>query len=188
MAFNQLGISMSPEDVTNHGLSVGMRGYDKERVDRHLARVADAYGLALRRCAVQQDRLRALEDELNAAVGEARASAKAVAELMQAAPAAKTQQPQARKALDELEARLKRSESEREQALADLRQMSERASELGARLEALEAAQRSQPDRNRRPSRRSRLSQTTRPPGSWSPRPGPRRTCGQRHAPGRCGH
>lgn len=131
---------LSPEDVTNHGLPVAIRGYDRERADRHLARVADAYGFALARASGLQERLRTLEDELNSALAEAQASARAVAELMQSAPATKAEQPSyARSALDELEARLQHSEHEREQGLADLRAAWERASELGERLAALEA-------------------------------------------------
>jgi DivIVA domain-containing protein len=134
--------TLDPAEVTNHGLPVAMRGYDKDRVDRHLARVADAYVLVLRRYTAQQDRLRSLEDELDAAVGEARASAKSVAELMQRSPTTKGQPAQTREPPDELEARLERSETGREQALADLREASERASDLGRRLEAFEDEQR----------------------------------------------
>jgi DivIVA domain-containing protein len=129
---------MRPEDVTNHDLPLAMRGYDRERVDRLLARVAEAYTLTWRQSEALRERLRSLEAELAAAEGEARASAKSVAELMQRSPAAKDQPPQTREARDVLEVRLERSERAREQALADLRQMSEQASALGQRVEVLE--------------------------------------------------
>jgi DivIVA domain-containing protein len=134
--------TLRPEDITSHDLPLAMRGYDKERVDRLLARIAEAYTVTWQQSQVLRERLRSLEAELAAAEGEARASAKSVAELMQRSPAAKNQPPQSREARDVLEVRLERSEREREQALADLRQVSERASALDKRLEELEGEQR----------------------------------------------
>jgi DivIVA domain-containing protein len=135
----EVGMStMRPEDVTNHDLPIAMRGYDRERVDRLLARLAEAYRLTWKQSEALRERLRSLETELAAAEADARASAKSVAELMQRSPAAKDQPPQTREARDVLEVRLERSERAREQAVADLRQMSERASALGQRVEVLE--------------------------------------------------
>jgi len=132
-------VALQPEDVTDIDLRRATRGYDKAQVDRHLARVADAYALSLRRCEQLQELLRSLEDELDAAVGEAEASAREVARLIQRSPTTQAPPLETDKVLDKLEARLTRSENEREQALVDLRQMSEHASELGQLLQVLEA-------------------------------------------------
>jgi len=134
--------TLRPEDVTSHGLPVAMRGYDKERVDRFLARVAEAYALTWQQSQALRERLRSLEAELDAAEGDARASAKSVAELVQRSATAEDQLTQTGEARDELGARLESSESGRKQALADLREVSERASDLGRRLEAFEDGQR----------------------------------------------
>jgi len=135
--------TLRPVDVTSEGLPVAMRGYDRERVDRLLERVAEAYASALRQHKSQRERLRSLEADLAAAEGEAAASARSVAELMQSSLAT-GHPPPTREALHRLEVRLVRSESEREQALADLRVVSERAAELGRNLETLEDEQRVQ--------------------------------------------
>ena len=146
MAFEQSGLSaLRPEEVADHNLPTAIRGYDKNRVDRHLARVADAYALTVQRCIAQRNRLQLLEAELDAAEGEARASARSVAELMRGSPTPQAKPPQTQGTRDDLEARLERSERGREQALADLREESDRASALGERLKALEAAERTRP-------------------------------------------
>jgi len=134
--------TLRPEDVTSHGLPVVMRGYDKERVDRLLARVAEAYALTWQQSQALRERLRSLEAELDAAEGDARASAKSVSELVQRSATAEDQLTQIGVARDELGVRLERSESERKQAVGDLREMTERASDLGRRVEAFEDAQR----------------------------------------------
>jgi DivIVA domain-containing protein len=134
--------TLRPEDVTSHGLPVAMRGYDKERVDRLLARVAEAYALTWQQSQALRERLRSLEAELDAAEGDARASAKSVSELVQRSATAEDQLTQIGVARDELGVRLERSESERKQAVGDLREMTERASDLDRRVEAFEDAQR----------------------------------------------
>ncbi len=134
-----LGMStLSPEEVTSHELPVALRGYDREHVDRLLARIADAYALTWRQSQSLRERLRTLEAVLEAAEAEAAVSAKTVAELMRRPATEEQQLARVREAHDELEALLEISESERKQALTDLEQMSERASELGKRLEAAE--------------------------------------------------
>lgn len=133
------GVSaLRPEDVTSDGLPVAMRGYDRERVDRLLARVAEAYALTWQQCQSLRERLRSLEAELDAAEGDARASARSVAELMQRSARAEDQLAQTRETRADLESLLELAESERKQALADLREESERASDLGRRLQAFE--------------------------------------------------
>ena len=75
MALEQFGMSaLRPDDVTSRGLPVVMRGYDREGVDRLLARVAEAYALTLRQSLSQRERLRSLEADLAAAEGEAAAT------------------------------------------------------------------------------------------------------------------
>ena len=134
-----LGMStLSPENVTSHELPVALRGYDREHVDRLLARIADAYALTWRQSQSLRERLRTLEAVLAAVEGEAAVSAKTIAELMRRPATAEQQLARVREAHDELEALLEISESERKQVLTDLKQMSERASELGRRLEAAE--------------------------------------------------
>ncbi len=130
--------TLSPENVTSHDLPVALRGYDREHVDRLLARIADAYALTWRQSQSLRERLRTLEDVLAAAEAEAAVSAKTIAELMRRPATAEQQLVRVREAHDELEALLEISESERKQALTDLEQMSERAAELGRRLEAAE--------------------------------------------------
>ena len=130
--------TVRPEDVTSTGLPVTMRGYDRDRVDRLLARVREAYALTLQQCQTLRDGQRSLKTELDAAEGEASASARSVAEQVRRSAAAEDQLQQAREARADLEARLERAESEREQALADLQEAAGRASDLGRRLEALE--------------------------------------------------
>src|SRR5215210_3913650 len=83
----EVGVSMlRPEEVTSDGLPVALRGYDRGYVDRLLQRAAQAYGLTLTKNQSQRERLLALEADLAAAEGEAAASARAVAELMQKTP------------------------------------------------------------------------------------------------------
>jgi cell division septum initiation protein DivIVA len=115
-----------------------MRGYDRERVDRFLARVADAYSLVWGQSQALRERLRSLEAEVAAAQAEAEASARAVAQLTQQTSPGNVPPPSGVEALAALERRLERAESERAQALADLQQMSNRASELGKRVAAIE--------------------------------------------------
>jgi len=136
--------TLSPEEVRHPDLPLALRGYDRERVDRLLARVADAYSLVWEQSQARQERLRSLEAELAAAKGEAEASARAVAELMQRSPT-NGQLSQGVETLAALQSRLERAEAEREQALADLRQMSERASALAERMAALEDEQHAHP-------------------------------------------
>lgn len=133
---------LRPEDVTSKGLPVSMRGYDRERVDRLLARIAEGYAQTSQQGQALRVRLRSLEEELEAAKGEARASAKAVAELVQRAATAEDQLAHVEQARDDLQARFDRSESERQQATSELREATERASALGKRVESLEGAQR----------------------------------------------
>ena len=139
MAPDPIGMStLRPEDVTSDGLPTAMRGYEKERVDRLLARVADAYALTRKQSQGLLDRIESLEADLAAAQGEAAASARSVAELMRASSPATGQPAPARKELRELEARVQRAEDERERAVGDLRKETERASQLDARVQALE--------------------------------------------------
>jgi DivIVA domain-containing protein len=139
MNLDRLGMAtLRPEDITSENLPVVMRGYDREKVDRLLARVADAYAAAWKQCERLVERAELLETELVAAEGEAAASARSVAELMRAAAPPTGQPAPTRKDLREFENRLQRSEIEREQADADLRAMSLRASELAERVDVLE--------------------------------------------------
>ena len=126
--------ALQPEDFTSHDLPVVMRGYDRDRVDRLLARIAGAYASTLHQNQALRERLHALEADIAAAEDEARASAKSVAELMQRAAPATGQQPPTRKALREFEARLGRSERDRDQARADLREATGRAAGLEEQL------------------------------------------------------
>jgi DivIVA domain-containing protein len=132
---------LRPEEVRHPDLPLAMRGYDRERVDRLLARVADAYALVWEQSQALRERLRSLEVEFAAAQGEAEASARAVAELLQRPPAANGELVERGEAFAALESRLDRAEGEREQALADLRRTSQRASELSECLSRLENAQ-----------------------------------------------
>ena len=134
--------TLRPEDVTSEGLPVTMRGYDRDRVDRLLARVREAYALTFQQCQTLRDRQRSLKAELEAAEGDASASARSVAELMRRSATVEDQLLQTREARADLEARLERAESERTRALADLHEASERASDLGRRLQAFEDEQR----------------------------------------------
>jgi DivIVA domain-containing protein len=137
---------LTPDDVRSYDLPLAMRGYDRERVDRLLARVADAYAMSWENSRALRERLRSLEVELVAAQGEAEASARAVAELMQRSPATEDRQsPQTGEELGALQARLERSEAERERTLEQLRQATVRVSELEGHLAALEEAQRARP-------------------------------------------
>ena len=135
-----LGV-LKPEEVRNPDLPLAMRGYDRERVDRLLARVADSYSLVWEQSRALRERLRSLEAEVAAAQAEAEASARAVAELMQRSSSGNGPPSSGVDALAALERRLERAGAERAQALADLQQMSERASELGERLAAIEDEQ-----------------------------------------------
>jgi DivIVA domain-containing protein len=126
---------LRPEDVTSHDLPVAMRGYDKEQVERFLHRVSEAYLLTWRQALALRERLRSLEDEIAATQGEAEASGKSVAELIQRCSTAEDQLTAAREARIELSAKLDLSERERKQALTNLREASERASDLENRLQ-----------------------------------------------------
>lgn len=131
----ELGMSMlRPDDVTSEGLPITRRGYDRAYVDRLLQRTAEAYALTLKKNQSQREQLHALEADLAAAEGEAAASARSVAELMQKSSAGHDQSEKLR----ELEVRLSRSERARETALTELREASERASDLAGQMEALE--------------------------------------------------
>ncbi len=133
--------TLRPEDVTSAGLPVTMRGYDRDRVDRLLARVAEAYALTLQQCQTLRDGQRSLKAELDAAEGDASASARSVAELMRRSAMVEDQLVQMREARADLEARLELVESERKQALADLHEAGERTSDLSRRLDAFEGGQ-----------------------------------------------
>ena len=130
--------TLLPEDVTSTGLPVTMRGYDRERVDRLLTRVREAYALTLQQCQTLRDGQRSLKAELEAAEGEASASARSVAELMRRSATVEDQLVQMREERADLEARLELAESDREQALSDLHEAVGRASDLGRRLESFE--------------------------------------------------
>jgi DivIVA domain-containing protein len=124
---------LRPDDVTSDGLPVTLRGYDREHVDRLLQRTAEAYDVTLSKNQSQRERLLALEADLAAAEGEAAASSRAVAELMRKTPAADQDQE-----IQRLQGVLQQAERERDEALADLREASERASTLMGQVEALE--------------------------------------------------
>ena len=130
--------TLLPEEVTGDGLPLTLRGYDREYVDRLLARVADAYASTLAQNDSLRARLRSLAVDLAAAEGEAAASAHTVAELMRSVGLPAGQVPPTREALRELEAKLENSEQEREQALAGLREVSARAAKLVRQLETTE--------------------------------------------------
>jgi len=129
--------ALRPEDVTKHRLPVVMRGYDREQTDRLLERLAEAYLLAWREGAALRERVGLLEDDLAAARGEAQASSKSVAELIQRGSTAGDQLAQTRKSRDELAAKLDAAERDRKQAVTELREVSERASDLERRLDNL---------------------------------------------------
>ena len=152
---------LRPEDVTSHDLPVGMRGYDREHVERFLHRVSEAYLLTWRQALALRERLRLLEEELAEAHGEAEVSSKAVSELVQRCSTAEDHLTQARsahaelvakaelaeserkKAVDshaELAAKVELAESEREKAVAEVRELTERAAEMEKRLETSAAA------------------------------------------------
>ena len=152
---------LRPEDVTSHDFPVGMRGYDREHVERFLHRVSEAYLLTWRQALALRERLRLLEEELAEAHGETEVSSKAVSELVQRCSTAEDHLTQVRsahaelvakaelaeserkKAVDshaELAARVELAESEREKAVAEVRELTERAAELEKRLEATAAS------------------------------------------------
>jgi DivIVA domain-containing protein len=131
-----------PDDVTSHDLSVVLRGYDRDQVDGFLQRLSEAYLLTWRQGAALRERLRLVEEELEAAQGEGQASAKAVAELIQRCTTAEDQLAQARVVSAEVSGKLDVAVRERAQALADLRQVTERSSDLEKRLEELGKAPR----------------------------------------------
>ena len=108
---------LRPDDVTSDGLPIAMRGYDRNRVDRLLTRVSQDYLHVWLQRDTLRERVRSLEAEVQAAEGEARASATSVAELVQRVAALEKQLAQARAAREELEAQLARSEGEREEAV-----------------------------------------------------------------------
>ena len=108
---------LRPDDVTSDGLPIAMRGYDRNRVDRLLSRVSQDYLHVWLQRDTLRERLRSLEAEVQAAEGEARASATSVAELVQRVATVERELAQTRAAKEELEARLARSEGEREEAV-----------------------------------------------------------------------
>jgi chromosome segregation ATPase len=131
---------MRPESITCEGLPIVMRGYDRERADRLLSRVAEAYGYLV----LQRDSLRArissVEAELAAAEEEARASARSVAELVHRCASVDSELSATRSVRDDLTQRLSRVEAERAQALAELQASAGRAEELERRAHTLEQA------------------------------------------------
>lgn len=136
---------LQPESVTSEGLPVAMRGYDRERVDRLLSRVSEAYLQLWRQRDALRERLATLESDVEAAEGEARVSAKSVAELVQRVSTAENELAETRAARDELTERLQRAEAERRQAVGELRGTAERAAQLEKRVQAFEEALRSRP-------------------------------------------
>jgi len=132
---------LRPEDVTSHTLPVVMRGYDREQVERFLDRVSEAYLLTWRQGIAVRGRLRSLEEELQAAQGEAEASARSVAELTQRCATAEDQLSKTREARNELSAKFDLSERERKQALTSLGEASQRASDLEEQLQAYGSGQ-----------------------------------------------
>ena len=123
-----------------------MRGYDKEQVDGFLHRVSEAYLLTWRQALALRERVNTLEEELFAArfeaQGEAEASSKSVAELIQRCSTAEDQLTKTRDQLTEtrnvrieLSSKVDLVERERKQALAELREVTERASDLEKQLQ-----------------------------------------------------
>jgi DivIVA domain-containing protein len=133
---------LRPEDITSSDLPVVLRGYDKQYVDRFLQQVSEAYERTCRELTAHRERLRSLEEELAAAEGDVRSSAKSVADAIQRCATAEDQLAQTLASHEELSAALNLSERERKQAIASLREVSERASDLEKKLKALEAAHR----------------------------------------------
>ncbi len=136
LAFRTGAGALRPEDVTKHALPVVMRGYDRGRTDRLLERISEAYLRTWRDGAALRERLGALEEELAAVQGEAEASSKSVAELIQRCSTAGDQLAQTRQSRDELAAKLDAAERDRKRAVTELREVSERASDLERRLNA----------------------------------------------------
>lgn len=136
---------LQPESITSESLPVAMRGYDRERVDRLLARVSEAYLQLWRQRDALRERLATLESDVEAAEGEARVSAKSVAELVHRVSTAESELAETRAARDELTERLRRVEAERRQAVGELRETAERAAQLEKRVQAFEEALRNRP-------------------------------------------
>lgn len=143
---------LRPEDVTKHDLPVVMRGYDRERTDRLLERISEAYLLACREGTALRERLGVLEKEFAAAQGEAEASSKSVAELIQRSSTAEDQLAQMRQGRDELSAKLEVAERDRKQAVTELHLVSERATALERRLDNLRQRQEGEAARTGRPA------------------------------------
>lgn len=158
---------LRPEAITSEGLPVGMRGYDRERVDRLLSRASEAYRQLWRQRDALRERLGSLEAELEAAEGEARVSAKSVAELVQRSSTAENELAEMQAARDELAERFARVEAERKQAVAELRETTERAAVLGQRVQAFEEALRNRPEMAVEKPRRASVA----PPPSTVSRP-----------------
>ncbi len=128
--------TLRPEDVTSHGLPVTVRGYDRDKVDRLLARVAEEYATTRLQNTALREQLRSLEAEVAAAEAEAAASARAVAELMRG-PSTQANQP-TRSDTDDFDGRQELARQERDRALTELTAESERVSELQARLREID--------------------------------------------------
>jgi chromosome segregation ATPase len=136
---------ISPGAVTSEGLPIVLRGYERERVDRLLSRVSEAYLHVWRQRDAMRERLASLESDLEAAEGEAKVSARSVADLVQRVSTAEHALAESQTARDDLAKELQRVEAERKHAVAELRSTAERAADLGARAEALEEALRKRP-------------------------------------------
>ena len=146
---------LRPEDVTSQGLPVAMRGYDREKVDVFLHRVSEAYLLTWRQALALRERVNTLEEELFAAKfeaqGEAEASSKAIAELVQRCSTVEDQLTKMRDQLTEtrnvrsdLATKLDLAERERKQALTELQEVSQRASDLEKQVQGYSDGQRRQ--------------------------------------------
>ncbi len=139
----ELGDSvLRPDEVTTEGLPLAMRGYERESVDRLVKRVADAYATTLRKNQSQRELIRSLEADLDGAQAEAAASARSVAELMQASARTAGGEGPTSAELRELETRLEGAERERDTAIADLRVATERADALAGQMKSLESDRR----------------------------------------------
>ena len=68
---------LRPDDIRNCAFPVVRRGYDRERVDRYLGKVAEAYAIVVDTGGSLRQRLKLLEADVTRAEEEAAASARA---------------------------------------------------------------------------------------------------------------
>ena len=146
---------LRPEDVTSHDLPVGMRGYDREHVERFLHRVSEAYLLTWRQALALRERLRLLEEELAEVHGEAEVSSKAVSELVQRCSTAEDELTQARSAHAELAAKVELAETARKKAV-------DSHAELAAKVELAESARKKAVDSHAELAARAELAESER--------------------------